>query len=31
MMNVRQRATEEPQVRQVGPDQYVACHFPLSG
>jgi peptide/nickel transport system ATP-binding protein len=23
-------ADEEPQVRQLGPDQYVACHFPLA-
>jgi peptide/nickel transport system ATP-binding protein len=23
-------ATEEPQIRQVGPGHYVACHFPLS-
>jgi peptide/nickel transport system ATP-binding protein len=22
-------ATDEPQMRQVGPDQFVACHFPL--
>jgi peptide/nickel transport system ATP-binding protein len=24
-------ATTEPQIRQVGPDQFVACHFPLTG
>jgi peptide/nickel transport system ATP-binding protein len=24
-------AAEEPEIRQVGPDQYVACHFPLVG
>jgi hypothetical protein len=23
-------AAEEPQVRQVAPGQYVACHFPLA-
>jgi peptide/nickel transport system ATP-binding protein len=23
-------AEEEPQIRNVGPDQYVACHFPLA-
>jgi peptide/nickel transport system ATP-binding protein len=23
-------ADEEPQIREVGPDQYVACHFPLA-
>ncbi|MDD9369589.1 MAG: ATP-binding cassette domain-containing protein [Acidimicrobiales bacterium] len=26
-----QCATTEPQIRQVGPDQFVACHFPLTG
>jgi peptide/nickel transport system ATP-binding protein len=26
-----QCALEEPQVRQVGPDHFVACHFPLLG
>ncbi len=25
-----QCAEEEPQIRNVGPDQYVACHFPLT-
>ncbi|HEY3671863.1 MAG TPA: oligopeptide/dipeptide ABC transporter ATP-binding protein, partial [Acidimicrobiia bacterium] len=25
-----QCAEEEPQIRNVGPDQYVACHFPLA-
>ena len=25
-----QCASEEPTIRQVGPDQYVACHFPLT-
>ena len=25
-----QCAAEEPQIRNVGPDQYVACHFPLT-
>jgi peptide/nickel transport system ATP-binding protein len=24
-------AEEEPQLREVGPDQYVACHFPIEG
>jgi peptide/nickel transport system ATP-binding protein len=24
-------AAEEPRIRQVGADQYVACHFPLTG
>jgi peptide/nickel transport system ATP-binding protein len=23
-------AEEEPQIRNVGPDQFVACHFPLA-
>jgi oligopeptide/dipeptide ABC transporter ATP-binding protein len=23
-------AAEEPQVRNIGPEQYVACHFPLA-
>jgi peptide/nickel transport system ATP-binding protein len=23
-------AEEEPQIREIGPDQYVACHFPLA-
>jgi peptide/nickel transport system ATP-binding protein len=23
-------AAEEPQIREIGPDQYVACHFPLA-
>ena len=26
-----QCASTEPQIRQVGPDQFVACHFPLTG
>ena len=26
-----QCAAQEPEVRQVGPDQFVACHFPLVG
>jgi peptide/nickel transport system ATP-binding protein len=25
-----QCAEEEPEIRNVGPDQYVACHFPLA-
>jgi peptide/nickel transport system ATP-binding protein len=24
-------AAEEPQIQQVGPERYVACHFPLAG
>ncbi|MGK2949807.1 MAG: oligopeptide/dipeptide ABC transporter ATP-binding protein, partial [Acidimicrobiales bacterium] len=24
-------AVEEPQIREIGPDHFVACHFPLLG